>query len=155
MVPRVHDDDARRTHSECAGRARAVLQDSLAAAMVRGAPELWSGKRADARDAARPIAAAAITAIADGREPTGAPEALAALRPLLSRPLLPPEQHKLLLPLLRLRQACIHPQVCVLCMKAAEEGQQHDGMPGCSVPAPAVSACAAVSVQALAPLSSW
>lgn len=100
----------RRAHQDCAAKARKVLQDALAAVILqsRGGRKSDTAALAAAKAAAAPAAAAAIAA-GDSRALDGA--AAAVLGPLLGKQLVPAEQRKLLLPLLRLRQACIHPQV--------------------------------------------
>jgi hypothetical protein len=97
-----------RSHQECAAKARKVLQDTLEAhILARDAPK---GKRSDAavtaaKAAAKRSAAAVIAAGGDGGQLDAASAALLGL--VLS----PVQLKKLLLPLLRLRQACCHPQV--------------------------------------------
>lgn len=98
-----------RSHQECAAKARKVLQDTLEAYILsRDAPK---GKRSDAavaaaKAAAKRAAAAVIAAGGDGRQLDDASAGL------LNLVLVPAQLKKLLLPLLRLRQACCHPQVC-------------------------------------------
>lgn len=98
----------RRSHQECASKARKVLQDALTDYIIqRDAPR---GRRSDsaiaaAKAAAKRVAAAVIAAGGDG----GQLDASAA--ELLDLELGPAQLKKLLLPLLRLRQACCHPQV--------------------------------------------
>jgi hypothetical protein len=85
-----------------------VLQDALEDYICRrDAP---SGRRSDsaiaaAKAAAKRVAAAVIAAGGDGRELD------ASSAELLDLELGPAQLKKLLLPLLRLRQACCHPQV--------------------------------------------
>lgn len=101
-----------RSHQECAAKARKVLQDALELYILnRNFP---NGRRGGgsaaveaAKAAAKRAAAAAIAAGGDGRQ---LDEASAAL---LDLELGSSQLKKLLLPLLRLRQACCHPQVCV------------------------------------------
>jgi hypothetical protein len=97
-----------------------VLQDVLEAHILAGSsvrgrssssrtPEQEAALAAAAA-AARKAAAAAIAAGGDGRELDAATAEV--LGPLLGKELQPAQLKKLLLPLLRLRQACCHPQVC-------------------------------------------
>jgi hypothetical protein len=89
------------------------------AGMTRSASE--AAALSAAKAAARAAAAAAIAAGGDGRQLTG--EAARVLQPLLDSVLDPQAMKKLLLPLLRLRQACCHPQVracvCGVCRRTA------------------------------------
>jgi hypothetical protein len=88
-----------------------VLQDALAIVILhsRGGKKSDTAAVAAAKATAAPAAAAAIAAGGDRQALDGATAAV--LGPLLGQQLVPAEQRKLLLPLLRLRQACIHPQV--------------------------------------------
>lgn len=98
-----------RAHQDCAAKARKVLQNALTASILRS-----RGVRTDAAAAAAKAAAASAAAafIAAGGDHSALDGSSAdVLRPLLGTQLVPAEQKKLLLPLLRLRQACIHPQV--------------------------------------------
>jgi hypothetical protein len=111
-----------RSHQDCAAKARKVLQDALAAVILRqrGGKQSDKAAVAAAKATAAPAAAALIAAGGDRQALDGATAAL--FGPLLSQQLEPAAQKKLLLPLLRLRQACIHPQVCcsrVLCQGTA------------------------------------
>jgi hypothetical protein len=74
-----------RAHAECAANARRALPERALAL-------------ASAEDAARRASSAGVGAAPPPSDP------------LLDRPLTHGEQKKLLLPLLRLRQACCHPQ---------------------------------------------
>jgi hypothetical protein len=86
-----------------------VLQDALEEAMMpSGSRRNTSEPAVTATKAAAKRAAAAVIA-AGGDERQLEPAAAS----LLSRVLGPVQMKKLLLPLLRLRQACCHPQVCV------------------------------------------
>lgn len=120
-----------RSHAECAAKARKVLQDALQEYLCRR--DTGRGRRSsgsgniDAAVAAAKAAAKRVTAaiIAAG----GDEEQLdAAAAELLDLQLGPAQLKKLLLPLLRLRQACCHPQVgwcvCVVC---------GESVPGCCV----------------------
>lgn len=101
-----------RAHQDCAANARKVLQDAITNDIVKRKQASTSNSSAAAdaaKAAAARAAAAAIAAGGDGRELDAA--SAAVLGPLLDRLLLPIEQKRLLLPLLRLRQACLHPQV--------------------------------------------
>lgn len=97
-----------RSHQECAAKARKILQDALTEYIIqRDAPR---GRRSDstiaaAKAAAKRVAAAVIAAGGDGSQLD------AAAAGLLDLELGPAQLKKLLLPLLRLRQACCHPQV--------------------------------------------
>lgn len=90
-----------------------MLQDALEDYICRrDAPR---GRRSDsaiaaAKAAAKRVAAAVIAAGGDGRELDS------SSAELLDLELGPAQLKKLLLPLLRLRQACCHPQVCVPCV---------------------------------------
>jgi hypothetical protein len=100
-----------RAHQDCAAKARKVLQDALAASILRsrGGKKTDTAAVAAAKATAAPAAAALIAAGGDRRALDGATAAV--LCPLLGQQLVSAEQKKLLLSLLRLRQACIHPQV--------------------------------------------
>jgi hypothetical protein len=106
-----------RTHQECAAKARKVLQDALTKSILAARRAAMTSRNltdlnaatAAAKAAAATAASAAIAAGGDGRQLDTA--AAAVLGPILDSQLLPAEQRRLLLPLLRLRQACCHPQV--------------------------------------------
>lgn len=99
---------ASRAHQDCAAKARKVLQDAIAKEVL-DRRQTAASTSTTAKAAAARAAAAAIAAGGDGRDLDAA--SAAVLGPLLDRQLLPAEQKRLLLPLLRLRQACLHPQV--------------------------------------------
>lgn len=108
-----------RSHGECAAKARKVLQDALEQYICRrdaGRGRRSSGSgNADAAVAAAKAAAKRVTAaiIAAGGDEQ---QLDAAAAELLDLQLGPAQLKKLLLPLLRLRQACCHPQVgCRVC----------------------------------------
>jgi len=99
-----------RSHQECAAKARKVLQDALELYILNR--DFPNGRRSGgsaaieaAKAAAKRAAAAAIAAGGDGRQLDEASAALLDLEVVSS------QLKKLLLPLLRLRQACCHPQV--------------------------------------------
>lgn len=105
----------RRMHHENAAKARKVLQDALTARM---APH-GAARGSTAYEAAASTVSAALAAVADGRQPgSSVPAPLLAA---LDASLVPSEQKKLLVELVRLRQACCHPQVR-MCLSAAVRG---------------------------------
>ncbi|GBF99704.1 hypothetical protein Rsub_12416 [Raphidocelis subcapitata] len=93
-----------RAHAECAANARRALPERALAL-------------ASAEDAARRASGA------------GGSAAPPAPDPLLDRPLTHSEQKKLLLPLLRLRQACCHPQVGAGGLRGGGGGGPSGGAP--------------------------
>lgn len=120
-----------RSHAECAAKARKVLQDALQEYLCRrdaGRGRRSSGSgNADAavtaaKSPAKRVTAAIIAAGGDEQQLD------AAAAELLDLQLGPAQLKKLLLPLLRLRQACCHPQVgwCVCAVRG-------ESVPGCCV----------------------
>lgn len=98
----------------CAARARGVLQDALQDVIFRRDYPQQSRSDAAAVAAAKAAAKRAVTAAiaAGGASEQLEGEGSSATAGLLDCVLGPVQLKKLLLPLLRLRQACCHPQVC-------------------------------------------